>query len=108
MNPAVMKAPSLQFKSTARNIFKHSFKQQLLFMNVKCTFFLPVLILNCVTVSEFIDSFFSLQALYASKIISYAQGFMLLRQAAKEFGWSLNYGAIALMWRGGCIIRRYI
>lgn len=46
------------------------------------------------------------QALYASKIISYAQGFMLLRQAAKEFGWSLNYGAIALMWRGGCIIRR--
>ncbi|KAF3860305.1 hypothetical protein F7725_000560 [Dissostichus mawsoni] len=44
-------------------------------------------------------------ALYASKIISYAQGFMLLRQAAKEFGWSLNYGAIALMWRGGCIIR---
>lgn len=47
------------------------------------------------------------QALYASKIISYAQGFMLLRQAAKEFSWSLNYGAIALMWRGGCIIRRY-
>lgn len=51
--------------------------------------------------------FICLQALYASKIISYAQGFMLLRQAAKEFGWSLNYGAIALMWRGGCIIRRY-
>lgn len=46
------------------------------------------------------------QALYASKIISYAQGFMLLRQAATEFGWTLNYGAIALMWRGGCIIRR--
>ncbi|XP_076597859.1 6-phosphogluconate dehydrogenase, decarboxylating [Chaetodon auriga] len=45
------------------------------------------------------------KALYASKIISYAQGFMLLRQAAKEFSWSLNYGAIALMWRGGCIIR---
>ncbi|XP_062822097.1 6-phosphogluconate dehydrogenase, decarboxylating [Anolis carolinensis] len=45
------------------------------------------------------------KALYASKIISYTQGFMLLRQAAKEFGWSLNYGAIALMWRGGCIIR---
>uniref|UniRef100_A0A8C8TGW4 6-phosphogluconate dehydrogenase, decarboxylating n=1 Tax=Peromyscus maniculatus bairdii TaxID=230844 RepID=A0A8C8TGW4_PERMB len=39
------------------------------------------------------------------KIISYAQGFMLLRQAATEFGWTLNYGAIALMWRGGCIIR---
>lgn len=44
-------------------------------------------------------------ALYASKIVSYAQGFMLLRQAAKNFGWSLNYGSIALMWRGGCIIR---
>lgn len=50
---------------------------------------------------------FPFQALYASKIISYAQGFMLLRQAAKEFGWSLNYGGIALMWRGGCIIRRW-
>ena len=45
------------------------------------------------------------QALYCSKIISYAQGFMLLRQAAKEFNWNLNYGGIALMWRGGCIIR---
>jgi len=44
-------------------------------------------------------------ALYASKIISYAQGYMLLRRAAKEYGWKLNYGAIALMWRGGCIIR---
>ena len=45
------------------------------------------------------------QALLASKIISYAQGFMLLRQAAAENEWKLNYGAIALMWRGGCIIR---
>jgi 6-phosphogluconate dehydrogenase len=44
-------------------------------------------------------------ALYASKIISYAQGFMLMREAAKEQGWKLNYGEIALMWRGGCIIR---
>ncbi len=44
-------------------------------------------------------------ALYASKIISYAQGFMLMRTASKEFKWDLNYGAIALMWRGGCIIR---
>jgi 6-phosphogluconate dehydrogenase len=44
-------------------------------------------------------------ALYASKIISYAQGFMLLREAAKEQGWDFNYGEIALMWRGGCIIR---
>jgi len=45
------------------------------------------------------------QALYASKIISYAQGFMLLREAAREFNWHLNYAGIALMWRGGCIIR---
>lgn len=44
-------------------------------------------------------------ALYASKIISYAQGFMLLRDAATENNWKLNYGGIALMWRGGCIIR---
>ncbi len=44
-------------------------------------------------------------ALYASKIISYAQGFMLMSEAAKEQGWELNYGEIALMWRGGCIIR---
>ncbi|NGX47431.1 MAG: 6-phosphogluconate dehydrogenase, decarboxylating [Chlamydiae bacterium] len=45
------------------------------------------------------------QALYASKIISYAQGFMLMRAAANEFKWELNYGSIALMWRAGCIIR---
>ena len=45
------------------------------------------------------------RALYASKIISYAQGFMLLKEAAKRFNWKLNYGGIALMWRGGCIIR---
>ncbi len=44
-------------------------------------------------------------ALYASKMVSYAQGYTLLSRAAKEFGWNLNYGAIALMWRGGCIIR---
>jgi 6-phosphogluconate dehydrogenase len=44
-------------------------------------------------------------ALYASKIISYAQGYMLMRAAAKEQNWNLNYGGIALMWRGGCIIR---
>ncbi|MCX6266589.1 MAG: NADP-dependent phosphogluconate dehydrogenase, partial [Bacteroidetes bacterium] len=44
-------------------------------------------------------------ALYASKIVSYAQGYLLMRAAAKEFGWNLNYGAIAMMWRGGCIIR---
>jgi 6-phosphogluconate dehydrogenase len=45
------------------------------------------------------------QALFASKIISYAQGYLLMREAAKEYGWNLNYGGIALMWRGGCIIR---
>ena len=45
------------------------------------------------------------KALYASKIISYAQGYTLMRTAAKTHGWNLNYGGIALMWRGGCIIR---
>jgi len=44
-------------------------------------------------------------ALYASKIVSYAQGYMLMQAAAKEYQWTLNYGGIALMWRGGCIIR---
>ncbi|MCB9137772.1 MAG: decarboxylating NADP(+)-dependent phosphogluconate dehydrogenase [Caldilineaceae bacterium] len=44
-------------------------------------------------------------ALYASKMISYTQGYMLMRAAAAEYGWNLNYGGIALMWRGGCIIR---
>ncbi len=52
---------------------------------------------------ELIDSIRN--ALYASKMISYAQGFMLLQAAAKQYKWNLNYGAIALMWRGGCIIR---
>ena len=45
------------------------------------------------------------RALYASKIVSYAQGYQLMRAAAKTYGWNLNYGGIALMWRGGCIIR---
>jgi 6-phosphogluconate dehydrogenase len=45
------------------------------------------------------------RALYAAKIISYTQGYQLMRAAAKEFGWNLNYGGIALIWRGGCIIR---
>ena len=45
------------------------------------------------------------QALYASKIVSYAQGYMLMRASAAEHKWNLNYGGIALMWRGGCIIR---
>ncbi|MDP2423010.1 MAG: NADP-dependent phosphogluconate dehydrogenase, partial [Bacteroidales bacterium] len=45
------------------------------------------------------------KALLASKIVSYAQGYVLMRAAAEEFGWDLNYGGIALMWRGGCIIR---
>lgn len=45
------------------------------------------------------------EAVYASKIISYTQGYMLMRAAAQEYRWNLNYGGIALMWRGGCIIR---
>lgn len=45
------------------------------------------------------------KALYAAKIVSYAQGYMLMRAAAEEYGWNLNYGGVALMWRGGCIIR---
>ncbi len=45
------------------------------------------------------------EALYAAKIISYTQGYMLMRAVAQEYGWHLNYGGIALMWRGGCIIR---
>jgi 6-phosphogluconate dehydrogenase len=45
------------------------------------------------------------QAVYASKLMSYTQGYMLMRAAAKEYKWNLNYGGIALMWRGGCIIR---
>jgi 6-phosphogluconate dehydrogenase len=45
------------------------------------------------------------QALFASKIVSYAQGYVLMREAATEYGWNLNNGGIALMWRGGCIIR---
>ncbi len=44
-------------------------------------------------------------ALYAAKIVSYAQGYMLMRSAAKTYGWNLNYGGVAQMWRGGCIIR---
>lgn len=45
------------------------------------------------------------KALYASKLVSYAQGYILMRYAAEEYKWNLNYGGIALMWRGGCIIR---
>ena len=45
------------------------------------------------------------EALYAAKMISYTQGYMLMRAVAQEYGWHLNYGGIALMWRGGCIIR---
>jgi 6-phosphogluconate dehydrogenase len=54
-------------------------------------------------VSQFTDQL--RQALYASKIVSYAQGYMLMRAAANEYGWNLNYAGIAQMWRGGCIIR---
>ena len=52
---------------------------------------------------EFIENI--RKALYAAKIISYAQGYALMRKAAQTYGWNLNYGGIALMWRGGCIIR---
>jgi 6-phosphogluconate dehydrogenase len=44
-------------------------------------------------------------ALFVSKLVSYAQGYLLMKAAADEYGWNLNYGGIALMWRGGCIIR---
>ena len=53
--------------------------------------------------AAFLDSI--RQALFASKVVSYAQGFMLMAEAAKQYGWKLNYGEISLMWRGGCIIR---
>jgi 6-phosphogluconate dehydrogenase len=53
--------------------------------------------------AAFIDAI--MHALYASKIMSYAQGFMLMRAEADEMKWKLNYGSVALMWRGGCIIR---
>jgi 6-phosphogluconate dehydrogenase len=53
--------------------------------------------------AKFIDAIG--QALYASKIVSYAQGYMLMRAAAAQHGWHLNYGGVAMMWRGGCIIR---
>ena len=53
--------------------------------------------------AQFIDDL--RKALFASKIVSYAQGYQLMRAAAKTYGWNLNYGGIALMWRGGCIIR---
>lgn len=52
---------------------------------------------------QFLEDIF--HALYASKITSYAQGYMLMREASKDYNWKLNYGGIALMWRGGCIIR---
>lgn len=52
---------------------------------------------------QFIDDI--RKALYASKIVSYAQGFVLMKAASEEYKWNLNYGSIALLWRGGCIIR---
>ncbi len=55
------------------------------------------------TKSKFINDL--KEALYASKIVSYAQGYALMKAAAEEYGWKLNYGGIALMWSGGCIIR---
>jgi len=58
---------------------------------------------NSYAVEEWVDALGD--ALYAAKIVSYAQGYMLMQAAAKEYGWTLNYGGIARMWRGGCIIR---
>jgi len=52
---------------------------------------------------KFLEDIF--HALYAAKMTSYAQGYMLMREASKDYNWKLNYGGIALMWRGGCIIR---
>ncbi|XP_052824368.1 6-phosphogluconate dehydrogenase, decarboxylating [Octopus bimaculoides] len=65
----------------------------------------PVSLIGEMHIYFILQIFSCLQALYASKIVSYAQGFMLMREAAKSLGWNLNYGSIALMWRGGCIIR---
>lgn len=64
---------------------------------------IPAGIVTAENKQQFVDDLE--QALYASKIISYTQGFMLIREAAREYGWKLNNPAIALMWRGGCIIR---
>ena len=60
---------------------------------------------SCITTDQqaFLDDLE--QAVFASKLMSYTQGYMLFRAAAKEYKWNLNYGGIALMWRGGCIIR---
>lgn len=61
--------------------------------------------INSITVEKSIAIKAIHDALYTAKIISYAQGFMLMQDTAAEFNWPLNYGAIAMMWRGGCIIR---
>jgi 6-phosphogluconate dehydrogenase len=63
----------------------------------------PKKVLTISSKKEFIEDV--RRALYCSKMISYAQGYMLLRAAEKEQGWHLNMGGVALMWRGGCIIR---
>ena len=63
----------------------------------------PEKVKNIESQQEFIEDV--RRALYCSKMISYAQGYMLLRAAEKEEGWNLNMGGVALMWRGGCIIR---
>ena len=64
---------------------------------------IPKLPTDAKSKAEFIEAI--RQALLASKIVSYAQGFMLMQEAAKMYKWELNYGEISLMWRGGCIIR---
>ncbi|XP_040361098.1 6-phosphogluconate dehydrogenase, decarboxylating isoform X1 [Ixodes scapularis] len=111
----ILKGPNGKYEGQASDFVEHVRKvrctSQLTinkYPNV-CTFLLFVTTCPIMTIVEFVLFFkllhVYLQALYASKIVSYAQGFMLLRSAAQEYKWSLNYGAIALMWRGGCIIR---
>ena len=62
-------------------------------------------ILNCSREKQKVSVEDLENALYTAKLISYAQGYSLMRSAARTYGWNLNYGGIALMWRGGCIIR---
>jgi 6-phosphogluconate dehydrogenase len=94
-----LSGPSISFSGDKQKFIEQishvSFRQ-------RC-FFLYLIIFFCRLKDHFV-----FQALYASKIISYAQGFMLFRDAAKQLNWKLNNGGIALMWRGGCIIRRSV
>ncbi|CAK5113650.1 unnamed protein product [Meloidogyne enterolobii] len=66
---------------------------------------IPVTLIAEAVFARCLSSLKEQRALYASKVVSYAQGFMLLSEASNHFNWNLDYGAIAMMWRGGCIIR---